>query len=80
MLHVDTQSMDCTSEKNVMNVHFVSSCLSLYLCLVTGTAIRHCNEEKGWLVPELFNCTTVTFAHLKKMVRLKKKSVYATGK
>ncbi|XP_075907847.1 cadherin EGF LAG seven-pass G-type receptor 1 isoform X3 [Nelusetta ayraudi] len=32
-----------------------------------GTAIRHCNEEKGWLVPELFNCTTVTFAHLKKM-------------
>ncbi|XP_043944319.1 cadherin EGF LAG seven-pass G-type receptor 1 [Protopterus annectens] len=30
-----------------------------------GTAIRHCNEEKGWLPPELFNCTTVTFAELK---------------
>lgn len=43
---------------------------SLYICVVSGTAIRHCNEEKGWLVPELFNCTTITFAHLKKMVRL----------
>ncbi|XP_029969262.1 cadherin EGF LAG seven-pass G-type receptor 1 isoform X2 [Salarias fasciatus] len=31
-----------------------------------GTAIRHCSE-KGWLSPELFNCTTVTFTHLKKM-------------
>uniref|UniRef100_A0A667ZZJ2 Cadherin EGF LAG seven-pass G-type receptor 1 n=1 Tax=Myripristis murdjan TaxID=586833 RepID=A0A667ZZJ2_9TELE len=32
-----------------------------------GTAIRHCNDEKGWLPPELFNCTTVTFFHLKKL-------------
>uniref|UniRef100_A0A3Q1D3F5 Cadherin EGF LAG seven-pass G-type receptor 1 n=1 Tax=Amphiprion ocellaris TaxID=80972 RepID=A0A3Q1D3F5_AMPOC len=32
-----------------------------------GTAIRHCSDEKGWLSPELFNCTTVTFSHLKKM-------------
>uniref|UniRef100_A0A3P8W458 Cadherin EGF LAG seven-pass G-type receptor 1 n=1 Tax=Cynoglossus semilaevis TaxID=244447 RepID=A0A3P8W458_CYNSE len=32
-----------------------------------GTAIRHCSDEKGWLMPELFNCTTVTFAHLKKV-------------
>uniref|UniRef100_A0A8C6V1M6 Cadherin EGF LAG seven-pass G-type receptor 1a n=1 Tax=Neogobius melanostomus TaxID=47308 RepID=A0A8C6V1M6_9GOBI len=32
-----------------------------------GTAIRHCSDEKGWLVPELFNCTTVTFTHLKKL-------------
>ncbi|XP_033930567.1 cadherin EGF LAG seven-pass G-type receptor 1 isoform X1 [Pseudochaenichthys georgianus] len=32
-----------------------------------GTAIRHCSEEKGWLSPELFNCTTVTFSHLKKL-------------
>uniref|UniRef100_A0A671YRW7 Cadherin EGF LAG seven-pass G-type receptor 1 n=1 Tax=Sparus aurata TaxID=8175 RepID=A0A671YRW7_SPAAU len=31
------------------------------------TAIRHCSDEKGWLMPELFNCTTVTFAHLKKL-------------
>nr|XP_015208138.1 PREDICTED: cadherin EGF LAG seven-pass G-type receptor 1 isoform X2 [Lepisosteus oculatus] len=30
-----------------------------------GTAIRHCNEEKGWLPPELFNCTTITFSKLK---------------
>uniref|UniRef100_A0A8C8JEY5 Cadherin EGF LAG seven-pass G-type receptor 1 n=1 Tax=Oncorhynchus tshawytscha TaxID=74940 RepID=A0A8C8JEY5_ONCTS len=32
-----------------------------------GTAIRHCNDEKGWLPPELFNCTTVTFTQLMKM-------------
>uniref|UniRef100_A0A8C3B035 Cadherin EGF LAG seven-pass G-type receptor 1 n=1 Tax=Cyclopterus lumpus TaxID=8103 RepID=A0A8C3B035_CYCLU len=31
------------------------------------TAIRHCNDEKGWLSPELFNCTTVSFSHLKKL-------------
>ncbi|XP_028304678.1 cadherin EGF LAG seven-pass G-type receptor 1 isoform X4 [Gouania willdenowi] len=31
-----------------------------------GTAVRHCSD-KGWLSPELFNCTTVTFSHLKKM-------------
>ncbi|XP_034530111.1 cadherin EGF LAG seven-pass G-type receptor 1 [Notolabrus celidotus] len=32
-----------------------------------GTAIRHCSDEKGWLSPDLFNCTTVTFSHLKKL-------------
>ncbi|KAF7668280.1 hypothetical protein LDENG_00021540 [Lucifuga dentata] len=32
-----------------------------------GTAVRHCSDEKGWLSPELFNCTTVTFSHLKKL-------------
>ncbi|KAF7228987.1 transcript variant X3 [Nothobranchius furzeri] len=32
-----------------------------------GTAIRHCSDEKGWLSPELFNCTTATFSHLKKL-------------
>ncbi|XP_060935371.1 cadherin EGF LAG seven-pass G-type receptor 1 [Limanda limanda] len=32
-----------------------------------GTAIRHCSDEKGWLLPELFNCTTVTFSYLKKL-------------
>uniref|UniRef100_A0A4W3HTH2 Cadherin EGF LAG seven-pass G-type receptor 1 n=1 Tax=Callorhinchus milii TaxID=7868 RepID=A0A4W3HTH2_CALMI len=30
-----------------------------------GTAIRHCNEEKGWLPADLFNCTTLAFAELK---------------
>nr|DBA31283.1 TPA: hypothetical protein GDO54_007159 [Pyxicephalus adspersus] len=30
-----------------------------------GKAIRHCSEEKGWLPPELFNCTTLTFLELK---------------
>ncbi|XP_072233193.1 cadherin EGF LAG seven-pass G-type receptor 1 isoform X2 [Leuresthes tenuis] len=32
-----------------------------------GTAIRHCSDEKGWLSPELFNCTADTFSHLKKL-------------
>ncbi|KAJ7999095.1 hypothetical protein DPEC_G00211860 [Dallia pectoralis] len=30
-----------------------------------GTAIRHCDEHKGWLPPNLFNCTSVTFTNLK---------------
>uniref|UniRef100_A0A8D1MW42 Cadherin EGF LAG seven-pass G-type receptor 1 n=1 Tax=Sus scrofa TaxID=9823 RepID=A0A8D1MW42_PIG len=30
-----------------------------------GNAIRHCSGEKGWLPPELFNCTTVSFLDLK---------------
>ncbi|CAN0009372.1 unnamed protein product [Bubo scandiacus] len=32
-----------------------------------GNAVRHCNIEKGWLPPELFNCTTSTFVDLKVM-------------
>uniref|UniRef100_A0A9J8CP41 Cadherin EGF LAG seven-pass G-type receptor 2 n=2 Tax=Cyprinus carpio TaxID=7962 RepID=A0A9J8CP41_CYPCA len=31
----------------------------------TGTAIRHCDEHKGWLSPNLFNCTSVSFSKLK---------------
>uniref|UniRef100_A0A3B3SA85 Cadherin EGF LAG seven-pass G-type receptor 1 n=1 Tax=Paramormyrops kingsleyae TaxID=1676925 RepID=A0A3B3SA85_9TELE len=27
-----------------------------------GTAVRHCSDEKGWLPPNLFNCTTMTFS------------------
>uniref|UniRef100_A0A4X2MBG7 Cadherin EGF LAG seven-pass G-type receptor 1 n=2 Tax=Vombatus ursinus TaxID=29139 RepID=A0A4X2MBG7_VOMUR len=30
-----------------------------------GNAIRHCSSEKGWLPPELFNCTTSAFLGLK---------------
>uniref|UniRef100_A0A6Q2XJT5 Cadherin, EGF LAG seven-pass G-type receptor 2 n=1 Tax=Esox lucius TaxID=8010 RepID=A0A6Q2XJT5_ESOLU len=30
-----------------------------------GTAIRHCDEHKGWLPPNLFNCTSVSFTKLK---------------
>ncbi|XP_072134760.1 cadherin EGF LAG seven-pass G-type receptor 2 isoform X3 [Mobula birostris] len=30
-----------------------------------GTGIRHCDEHRGWLPPDLFNCTTSTFAELK---------------
>ncbi|XP_060765947.1 cadherin EGF LAG seven-pass G-type receptor 2 isoform X2 [Neoarius graeffei] len=31
----------------------------------TGTAIRHCDEHKGWLPPNLFNCTSILFTKLK---------------
>uniref|UniRef100_A0A8B9PXS2 Cadherin EGF LAG seven-pass G-type receptor 2 n=1 Tax=Apteryx owenii TaxID=8824 RepID=A0A8B9PXS2_APTOW len=30
-----------------------------------GTAVRHCDEHKGWLPPNLFNCTSLAFAALK---------------
>nr|XP_054098036.1 cadherin EGF LAG seven-pass G-type receptor 1 isoform X2 [Callithrix jacchus] len=30
-----------------------------------GNAVRHCSVEKGWLPPELFNCTTVSFVDLR---------------
>ncbi|KAM3877775.1 cadherin EGF LAG seven-pass G-type receptor 2 [Diretmus argenteus] len=30
-----------------------------------GTAVRHCDEHKGWLPPNLFNCTSITFTKLK---------------
>nr|XP_030138682.3 cadherin EGF LAG seven-pass G-type receptor 3 isoform X2 [Taeniopygia guttata] len=29
-----------------------------------GAAIRHCDEEKGWLEPDLFNCTSPAFKEL----------------
>ncbi|XP_038562420.1 cadherin EGF LAG seven-pass G-type receptor 1-like isoform X1 [Micropterus salmoides] len=30
----------------------------------TGTAVRHCDEQNGWLRPLLFNCTSLSFRHL----------------
>ncbi|XP_051975378.1 cadherin EGF LAG seven-pass G-type receptor 1 [Xyrauchen texanus] len=32
----------------------------------SGTAFRHCSNNKGWLPPELFNCTSLSFSKLKK--------------
>lgn len=46
--------------------HVIS--LSLSLTSISGTAIRHCDEHKGWLPPNLFNCTSVTFSKLKSLV------------
>ena len=43
---------------------------------ILGTAIRHCSDEKGWLSPELFNCTTVTFSHLKKLVIMRENKTF----
>ncbi|XP_006888184.1 PREDICTED: cadherin EGF LAG seven-pass G-type receptor 1 [Elephantulus edwardii] len=32
-----------------------------------GNAVRHCSGEKGWLPPELFNCTSSAFLDLRVM-------------
>ncbi|XP_071387636.1 cadherin EGF LAG seven-pass G-type receptor 1-like, partial [Centroberyx affinis] len=32
----------------------------------TGTAVRHCSDQHGWLPPDLFNCTSLPFAPLRK--------------
>uniref|UniRef100_A0AAY4BX72 Cadherin EGF LAG seven-pass G-type receptor 1 n=1 Tax=Denticeps clupeoides TaxID=299321 RepID=A0AAY4BX72_9TELE len=32
----------------------------------TGTAVRHCSDEEGWLPPQLFNCTSQSFFQLRK--------------
>ncbi|XP_014817040.1 PREDICTED: cadherin EGF LAG seven-pass G-type receptor 2-like, partial [Calidris pugnax] len=31
-----------------------------------GTAVRHCDEHKGWLPPNLFNCSSLAFAPLRR--------------
>lgn len=36
--------------------------------LPLGNAVRHCSGEKGWLPPELFNCTTASFVELRALV------------
>uniref|UniRef100_A0A667YJH3 Cadherin EGF LAG seven-pass G-type receptor 2 n=1 Tax=Myripristis murdjan TaxID=586833 RepID=A0A667YJH3_9TELE len=30
----------------------------------TGTAVRHCSEQQGWLPPDLFNCSSLPFSLL----------------
>ena len=29
-----------------------------------GAAIRHCDQERGWLEPDLYNCTSPPFVEL----------------
>uniref|UniRef100_A0A8C9TVM6 Cadherin EGF LAG seven-pass G-type receptor 3 n=1 Tax=Scleropages formosus TaxID=113540 RepID=A0A8C9TVM6_SCLFO len=36
-----------------------------------GTAIRHCDAERGWLAPDLFNCTSPSFVELNAAVRVR---------
>lgn len=37
--------------------------------LFTGAAIRHCDVERGWLEPDLYNCTSPPFVELNIAVR-----------
>uniref|UniRef100_A0A8C8VMJ4 Cadherin EGF LAG seven-pass G-type receptor 2 n=1 Tax=Pelusios castaneus TaxID=367368 RepID=A0A8C8VMJ4_9SAUR len=32
-----------------------------------GTAVRHCDEHRGWLAPNLFNCTSLPFVQLRSL-------------
>lgn len=38
--------------------------------LPPGTAVRLCDEDQGWLEPDLFNCTSPAFRELSLLVRL----------
>uniref|UniRef100_A0A8B9ZKR2 Cadherin EGF LAG seven-pass G-type receptor 2 n=1 Tax=Anas platyrhynchos TaxID=8839 RepID=A0A8B9ZKR2_ANAPL len=44
-----------------------------------GTAVRHCDEHKGWLPPNLFNCTSLAFAALKGFRLVRNESVLDTA-
>lgn len=57
-----------TRLKPSLSAAVCSSTLSLSLSSFSGTAIRHCDEHKGWLPPNLFNCTSVSFSKLKALV------------
>lgn len=39
------------------------------LIFFTGAAIRHCDVERGWLEPDLYNCTSPPFVELNIAVR-----------
>lgn len=36
----------------------------------SGAAVRLCDEDRGWLEPDLFNCTSPAFRELNLLVRL----------
>lgn len=38
--------------------------------LLSGAAVRLCDEDRGWLEPDLFNCTSPAFRELNLLVRL----------
>lgn len=38
--------------------------------LSPGAAVRLCDEDQGWLEPDLFNCTSPAFRELSLLVRL----------
>lgn len=60
----------CLNPSLSYSLRLISHLMTLYLSLssITGTAIRHCDEHRGWLPPNLFNCTSVTFSKLKALV------------
>lgn len=63
----------CTSPSNTHtnSASFTVCFISYLLCplLLTGAAIRHCDIERGWLEPDLYNCTSPPFVDLNAAVR-----------
>uniref|UniRef100_A0A8C4R486 Cadherin, EGF LAG seven-pass G-type receptor 2 n=1 Tax=Eptatretus burgeri TaxID=7764 RepID=A0A8C4R486_EPTBU len=46
-----------------------------------GMALRHCDEKRGWLSPDLFNCTSVSFTSLKEILdKLEKNETQMTSR
>lgn len=48
---------------------FWSPSNALVHLFLEGTAIRHCDGERGWLDPDLYNCTSPPFVELNTAVR-----------
>lgn len=53
---------------SVLNFSLIYICHDLVkdflFLLLTGAAIRHCDLERGWLEPDLYNCTSPPFVEL----------------
>ncbi|KAG2460008.1 CELR1 protein, partial [Polypterus senegalus] len=67
LIHVNTSQLVSVSQILLMDTPVNVVRITTGNTVKTRTAVRHCNEEKGWLRPELFNCTTITFSELKTM-------------
>lgn len=41
----------------------IMTVIIVFVCAV-GAAIRHCDVDRGWLEPDLYNCTSPAFVEL----------------
>lgn len=56
----------CLSNLSLANCRGMA--LSISNFLLSGAAVRHCDEERGWMEPDLFNCTSPAFKELSALV------------
>lgn len=57
-IDMDVLTYDLMSVLNVIVIYMPCPLLR------TGAAIRHCDVERGWLEPDLYNCTSPPFVEL----------------